>query len=456
MKQMKYYVRLDNQKLQFLMKEKEKLRKKLKSGSLNNKGKKNIQKNKNNSRKIMNKNFNTEIRNNIIINNSINNVLNNITINTNQSSEKYSNNITGNNSKHKLRDKLFHPFSNKKDIRMSFISLIQKKNMSRNVSLNHTINNSSNHSYNFMSLNSKKFKPKSFYNKINKNETMKLEKINSINKKFNLVVNKTLMNSSNNYSINENMKKQMIIPFYSNKIDNSMRNTFFGIGNNKLLKKEIENKIRNVFDHKGKIKKSINIINMNLNKKKLIKQNISQNKSDKNNNNIFKKNNFLKTENNENLNNNMNDIKKFKQNFIIKRFKLNINNNYINKNESKLRIKKKKNNNNLISDKNNQKLNDKDKISINDKEINKSKTKKIKKDKIINSNSSLDNTLQFSKYSSKAGRESEGELSLDEVKDIIIYFKLNKESKKDYLFKKEDYIEFLQKRKKKYFKFFVQ
>ena len=52
--------------------------------------------------------------------------------------------------------------------------------------------------------------------------------------------------------------------------------------------------------------------------------------------------------------------------------------------------------------------------------------------------------------------EVEGELGLDEVQDIIIYYKLNKEINKDYLFKKNDYIEFLQNRKKRYLRFFIK
>ena len=50
----------------------------------------------------------------------------------------------------------------------------------------------------------------------------------------------------------------------------------------------------------------------------------------------------------------------------------------------------------------------------------------------------------------------EGILELDEVKDVIIYYNLNKESNKDYLFKKFDYDFFIKKMKKKYFKFFIK
>ena len=60
-----------------------------------------------------------------------------------------------------------------------------------------------------------------------------------------------------------------------------------------------------------------------------------------------------------------------------------------------------------------------------------------KSEKLESKNSSLDNTIKFSKSSSKI--EDEGELGLDEVKHIIIYYKLNGETQKNYLFTKKDY-----------------
>ena len=49
----------------------------------------------------------------------------------------------------------------------------------------------------------------------------------------------------------------------------------------------------------------------------------------------------------------------------------------------------------------------------------------------------------------------EGFLEMDEIQDIIIYFKLSKELYKDYLFEKNDYNLFIRKRMKKYMNFFI-
>ena len=80
--------------------------------------------------------------------------------------------------------------------------------------------------------------------------------------------------------------------------------------------------------------------------------------------------------------------------------------------------------------------------------------KKNKKEKIKNNNSSLNDTIKFSKSTTKI--EDEGELGLDDVRDIIIYYNLSKELIKDYLFEKNDYINFLQKKGKKYLRIFVK
>ena len=76
------------------------------------------------------------------------------------------------------------------------------------------------------------------------------------------------------------------------------------------------------------------------------------------------------------------------------------------------------------------------------------------KEKIKETNSSLNNTIKFSQCTSKL--EDEGELGLDEVQDIIIYYKMNNELLKDYLFKKNDYFDFIQKGMKKYYNFFMK
>ena len=87
----------------------------------------------------------------------------------------------------------------------------------------------------------------------------------------------------------------------------------------------------------------------------------------------------------------------------------------------------------------------------NKKEVKLSINKQNKIEKIKNNDcrfNSFDNTIKLSKTTTKI--EEEGELGLDEVKDLIIYFKLNKETNKDYLFKKNDYIDFIKNSKKRY------
>ena len=77
------------------------------------------------------------------------------------------------------------------------------------------------------------------------------------------------------------------------------------------------------------------------------------------------------------------------------------------------------------------------------------------KEKAKNKDSSLDETIKFSKCSSKV--EEEGELALDEVKDIIIYYNLNTGLRnKNYLFKKNDYNNFIENGKYKYLHFFIK
>ena len=93
----------------------------------------------------------------------------------------------------------------------------------------------------------------------------------------------------------------------------------------------------------------------------------------------------------------------------------------------------------------------------NKKEVKLSINKQNKIEKIKNNDyrfNSFDNTIKLSKTTTKI--EEEGELGLDEVKDLIIYFKLNKETNKDYLFKKNDYIDFIKNSKKRYVNYFAK
>ena len=77
-----------------------------------------------------------------------------------------------------------------------------------------------------------------------------------------------------------------------------------------------------------------------------------------------------------------------------------------------------------------------------------------KKENDINIDSKL--SKSFLKSNNTTMINDEGILELDEVKDAIIYYNLNKELNKDYLFEKFDYDFFIKKMKKKYFKFFIK
>jgi hypothetical protein len=77
-----------------------------------------------------------------------------------------------------------------------------------------------------------------------------------------------------------------------------------------------------------------------------------------------------------------------------------------------------------------------------------------KEDDINKINSSLDNTIKFSKLTSED--DNEGELELDEVQDIIVYYNFNEIGSKNYLFKKKDYNDFIEKKVCKYLHFFVK
>ena len=72
----------------------------------------------------------------------------------------------------------------------------------------------------------------------------------------------------------------------------------------------------------------------------------------------------------------------------------------------------------------------------------------------IKKNSSLDNTIKFSKLTSE--EDNEGELELDEVQDIIVYYNLNEIGSKNYLFKNKDYNDFIENDVCKYLNFFMK
>lgn len=125
-------------------------------------------------------------------------------------------------------------------------------------------------------------------------------------------------------------------------------------------------------------------------------------------------------------------------------------NNNLNKIENELKViiaynSKEKNENNFNKQEN--KINSDD-YFIDDNENN-------IKDEIleIKEKSSLSGTLKLSESSSKTIQE--GELKLEDVRDIIIYFDMDKQDEKNYLFKPNDENYFRKVKKDKYLKFFI-
>ena len=225
----------------------------------------------------------------------------------------------------------------------------------------------------------------------------------------------------------------------------------------------------NIKNHKDN-SKNLDNKNSNLNKKIFSKKksfnkkgNISKNNiKNRFNNKIFFEyilNKVYQKKNKNILINIKKDLKHRNRNYIRNNFKKNISinckepiNKSVNNNINKqLNITTKNIKNSIIysnydldrKDNNNKFLN------INLKNVNKSKEDDINKKK-----SCLDNTINFSKLTSED--DNEGELELDEVQDIIVYYNLNEIGSKNYLFKKKDYKDFIEKRVCKYLNFFMK
>ena len=103
----------------------------------------------------------------------------------------------------------------------------------------------------------------------------------------------------------------------------------------------------------------------------------------------------------------------------------------------------------LVTEQNYENFNNVNFIEYNKEEYEKDNNHQTIKEK---EKSSLSETIKFSECSSKV--EQEGELGMDEVKDIIIYYNMNKESNKMYLFKIKEEAIFNQKKREKYLKTF--
>ena len=202
-----------------------------------------------------------------------------------------------------------------------------------------------------------------------------------------------------------------------------------------------------------KINKNLNLltksnknIRLNLNSKNLTKRNIfSKNENKTTTNMINTKFSF----NNKLIN--RNNISKLNTKLITNKYiRINDNNE---KNETYVNniFKDEKKGHNIQIKRNNEKFKDfseKNKII----ELNDLFNKYAEKEKIKNNKSSLKNNIADTVLSKIT---DEGFLEMDEIQDIIIYFKLSKELYKDYLFEKNDYNLFIRKRMKKYMNFFI-
>ena len=358
--------------------------------------------------------------NNITINNTINNITNKIEIVSrnrfNENNLKY---ITSNNS---FKSNLINYY------------FLTSKNSYNNISS--IIKGKSNNSsfYFNPSINKIRKKPSFFMNRVN-NGHMIASKMNTINKYSNLISNNvSLYNQSINSSINENIKSYKNFDIKRNKFDDSLKNKFYNAPKALAKKKELNKKIQNAILGMNKFSKIDFKFNNKLNQK---------------NNNIIKPNNSLSKNKNKTLANILNKNLKI-NNCNIHRYNTFYDNKEQNETYSKTMFKYDKNQCNFQIKRNNKQnkniVEKKDKIEF-EEIIN-------KRENDINYDSSLNKTVAFSSNTTKI--EEEGMLKIDEVRDIIIYYNLNKESYKDYLFEKFDYNFFIKKKMKKYFKFFMK
>ena len=266
-------------------------------------------------------------------------------------------------------------------------------NISRNITLNNSISNN-NSSYSNTYRNKIKGKTNMNLNKI-KNQNVIKNKINNTSS-YNY-----LINTSNNGIIKNNSNASLI----ANKFEISFRNKFIITEKNGLKNKILRDKIQKAILGINTIISPI----IKLNKKKS-----NFEKSYKNINLVLCNNNFTKP----NISNN--------------------NQNKTSNNEPNLKFK--------YNEKCIKNIGSKRKLEISNKRGKKeSISKKAIKEESLYSGLSL--------YTTKV--EEEGMLELNEVKDLIIYYKLDKESDKNYLFAKNDYSNFIQNRMKKYLGFYL-
>ena len=380
--------------------------------------------------------------NNTTENNSINNIINNIEIaslnHSNENSQKY---IVYNSYKYNISNNNFITNTN---IINNLLSLITNKNKIRK----RKENNSFNYSFNINSRIKKKGRNQSLYKNRITNSKLTISKKNF--KTNNISSFKNLMNSS----INKIIKNHKKFASYLNGFENSFTNKLFNIGKNRIKENELNKKIQKAVLRINKVLPT----KIKLNNKQKIKKeklNLKKNINSKNYLSINTNNTFSITHNkksNKNKNNSINNHSKISINNNYSIYKINKFNDNKKQKETNLIIifKDGKTKRNILIKKPNKK----------NKNLNENSKKLLsnittpKKENDINIDSKL--SKSFLKSNNTTMINDEGIFEMEEVKDVIIYYNLNKELNKDYLFEKFDYDFFIKKMKKKYFKFFIK
>ena len=375
----------------------------------------------------------------ITVNNSINNIINKIKIiSPNHSNEKSQKNITFNSYKYNISNNLFLTSKNSVN---NLIALITKKNILRK----RNSSNFFNHSLQFnTSINKIGRNPSLYKNKVT-NAKMTIMNMYRRKRYTDLLSNNiSSFNNSINSSINETIKNHKKFASSLNNFDkNSLRNKLFNAGKKRSKKKELNQKIKKAVLGINKVLPK----KINLNNKK--RTNLKSSLNNMNYLSINKNNTFANILDKK--------LKKSKNNSININTKININNNNPNYKLNMLNDNKKQNETLLkiiFKDEKNKPNIQIKKHSKENKNVEE-KSKKIVTDKVTpkkENGSRLSETLLISKNATII--EDEGMLEIDDIKDIIIYYDLNKELNKDYLFEKFDYDFFIKKKMEKYFKFF--
>ena len=427
---------------------------------------------------------NVNKKSNITINNSINHIVNNITINNNSINHSKNYYTKNNNSLSKPKEtnlQNFQSYMDKKNLKIDIS--IKKPSMLLSRNAHNSFSNNSNKSSFYLSLKHKLKKNPSFQNKRNnlKNKALnykmklflKIPNNNNLNLQnlSNNICNRSKTNNisiynNTNNSINENAKniKHNSRLSTTNHSTNFTKKSLYKKKSNVQQKEIMNNKI-NIFAYANNQnfnkfsnlnKNNSNIKNNNILYGDYILNKILQNKAKNKNKNISINLKKFKTRGNSqsmsnNINNLNNNHSNTNSNIQISRY---VNNFMLNKNKQKFKNVKDESSKNRIHS-SNYDIDDIEKNNVytntnefvQDEKIEKRKEKE-------NKDSSLDETIKFSKCSSKV--EEEGELGLDEVKDIIVYYNLNNIRNTNFIFKKNDYNEFLQNRKFKYLNFFLK